>query len=117
MEKGEFIVFVGPSGCGKSTTLRMIAGLEEISSGEFLIDGKRANELGPRELYFSPANLFVAGFIGDPPMNFIRTAVTQGKVSVGGGTFDLTPKLDSEITFSIPWESVYLFDAETENVI
>lgn len=49
IEKGEFIVFVGPSGCGKSTTLRMIAGLEDISNGEFLIDGKRANEMGPRE--------------------------------------------------------------------
>ena len=49
IEKGEFIIFVGPSGCGKSTTLRMIAGLENISSGEFLIDGKRANEMGPRE--------------------------------------------------------------------
>ena len=49
IEKGEFIVFVGSSGCGKSTTLRMIAGLEEISKGEFLIDGKRANEMGPRE--------------------------------------------------------------------
>ena len=49
INKGEFIVFVGPSGCGKSTTLRMIAGLEDISNGEFLIDGKRANEMGPRE--------------------------------------------------------------------
>ena len=49
INKGEFIVFVGPSGCGKSTTLRMIAGLEDISNGEFLIDGRRANELGPRE--------------------------------------------------------------------
>ncbi len=49
IEKGEFIVFVGPSGCGKSTTLRMIAGLENISKGEFMIDGKRANELGPRQ--------------------------------------------------------------------
>ncbi len=49
IEKGEFIVFVGSSGCGKSTTLRMIAGLENISSGEFLINGKRANEMGPRE--------------------------------------------------------------------
>ena len=49
IEKGEFIVFVGSSGCGKSTTLRMIAGLEEISSGEFFINGKRANELGPRQ--------------------------------------------------------------------
>ena len=49
IEKGEFVVFVGPSGCGKSTTLRMIAGLEDISNGEFLINGKRANEMGPRE--------------------------------------------------------------------
>ena len=39
----EFIIFVGPSGCGKSTTLRMIAGLEEISSGELIIDGKSDN--------------------------------------------------------------------------
>ncbi|MEJ5999344.1 ABC transporter ATP-binding protein [Paucibacter soli] len=46
---GEFMVFVGPSGCGKSTTLRMIAGLEEISAGELLIDGQRANELRPAE--------------------------------------------------------------------
>ncbi len=49
IDKGEFIVFVGPSGCGKSTTLRMIAGLEDISSGDFEIGGKRVNELGPRE--------------------------------------------------------------------
>ena len=49
IDKGEFIVFVGPSGCGKSTTLRMIAGLEDISNGEFLINGVRANEMGPRE--------------------------------------------------------------------
>lgn len=43
----EFVVFVGPSGCGKSTTLRMIAGLEAISDGEILIDGKIVNHLGP----------------------------------------------------------------------
>ncbi len=49
IERGEFVVFVGPSGCGKSTTLRMIAGLENISNGEFFINGKRANEMGPRE--------------------------------------------------------------------
>ncbi len=49
IEKGEFVVFVGPSGCGKSTTLRMIAGLENISSGEFLINSQRANEKSPRE--------------------------------------------------------------------
>ena len=39
IEEKEFIIFVGPSGCGKSTTLRMIAGLEEISVGELWIDG------------------------------------------------------------------------------
>ena len=47
IKNGEFIVFVGPSGCGKSTTLRMIAGLEEISKGDFLINGERANEKSP----------------------------------------------------------------------
>ena len=46
---GEFIVFVGPSGCGKSTTLRMVAGLEAISSGDLFIDGVRVNDLGPAE--------------------------------------------------------------------
>ena len=332
MEKGEFIVFVGPSGCGKSTTLRMIAGLEDISNGEFLIDGKRANEQGPRErgvamvfqsyalypqmsvydniafglelqgadedyidekvrntarilgltdyldrlpralsggqrqrvaigralirkvgiflmdeplsnldakqrvtmrseitqihretgattiyvthdqteamtmadrivvmkdgyvqqvgtpreLYFDPVNVFVAGFIGEPPMNFVRGKVTGGKLKVGKVDVDLshklgkdlakyegkeivfgfrpeaiklgqkqdayvlpanveltemlgdntnvyiqmedlhsilkvdphdTPEVDSQITFSIPYENVYLFDGETEMVI
>ncbi len=332
IEKGEFIVFVGSSGCGKSTTLRMIAGLEEISKGEFLIDGQRANEKGPRErgiamvfqsyalyphmsvydnlafgltlqgvdedvidekvrrtaavlgltdyldrmpralsggqrqrvavgraiirkvgvflmdeplsnldakqrvtmrseitqihretgattiyvthdqteamtmadrivvmkdgyiqqvgtpyqLYFQPANVFVAGFIGEPPMNFVRDTVKGGKIKFGDMTLDLTakmgkkaaswegkpivfgfrpeaihlgreenayaidctveltemlgdntnvyievgqdkailkvdphdtPEMDSRLTFSIPYESVYLFDGETENVI
>ena len=331
MERGEFIVFVGPSGCGKSTTLRMIAGLEDISNGEFLINGKRANEQGPRErgvamvfqsyalypqmsvydniafglelqgadddyidekvrntarilgltdyldrlpralsggqrqrvaigralirkvgiflmdeplsnldakqrvtmrseitqihretgattiyvthdqteamtmadrivvmkdgyvqqvgtpreLYFNPVNVFVAGFIGEPPMNFIRTKLNGGKIDIAGKTLDLTklgkklgayegkeivfgfrpesvklgehkeayvmpanveltemlgdntnvyitmgdihsilkvdphdtPEIDSEILFSIPYESVYLFDGETEKVI
>ncbi|WP_394136655.1 ABC transporter ATP-binding protein [Cytobacillus oceanisediminis] len=45
----EFIVFVGPSGCGKSTTLRMIAGLEEISKGDFYIDEKRVNDVPPKD--------------------------------------------------------------------
>ena len=332
IEKGEFIVFVGPSGCGKSTTLRMIAGLEEISKGDFLIDGKRANEKGPREreiamvfqsyalypqmtvydnlafgltlqgvdddvieqrvmktakilgltdyldrlpralsggqrqrvavgraiirkvgiflmdeplsnldakqrvtmrseitqihretgattiyvthdqteamtmadrivvmkdgyvqqigtpyeLYFKPVNVFVAGFIGEPPMNFIRATVENGCIAIGDASLDLshklgdkvseyegkeivlgfrpesvvlgeaenaykincivkltemlgdnvnvyidikdekailkvdphdTPEMDSELTFSIPYENVYLFDGATEKVI
>ncbi|CAH0344351.1 sn-glycerol-3-phosphate ABC transporter ATP-binding protein UgpC [Bacillus sp. CECT 9360] len=49
IEDKEFIVFVGPSGCGKSTTLRMIAGLEEISEGDFYIDGKRVNDVPPKD--------------------------------------------------------------------
>ncbi|MGX8698312.1 MAG: ABC transporter ATP-binding protein [bacterium] len=332
IEKGEFIVFVGPSGCGKSTTLRMIAGLEDISNGDFLINGKRANEMGPRErevamvfqsyalypqmtvydniafgltlqgvdedvieqkvkntarilgltdyldrlpralsggqrqrvaigraiirkvgiflmdeplsnldakqrvtmrseiaqihretaattiyvthdqteamtladrivvmkdgyvqqvgtpkdLYFDPANVFVAGFIGEPPMNFIKGKVKGGKIPFGNLQLDVakklgdkakkyegkevvfgfrpehielgkkqnayvidasveltemlgdntnvyitvgedrailkvdphdTPRVDSKITFSIPYENVYLFDGETELVI
>ena len=45
----EFVIFVGPSGCGKSTTLRMIAGLEEISDGELWIDGKLCNYYEPKD--------------------------------------------------------------------
>src|SRR5579875_4233994 len=46
---GEFVILVGPSGCGKTTTLNMIAGLEDISSGELRIDGKRVNEKAPKD--------------------------------------------------------------------
>ena len=45
----EFIVLVGPSGCGKSTTLRMVAGLEDITSGELIIDGKVVNDVAPKD--------------------------------------------------------------------
>ena len=124
----EFIIFVGPSGCGKSTTLRMIAGLEEITSGELYIDDELLNDVAPKDrdiamvfqnyalyphnrlgttmiyvthdqteamtlgtrivvmkdglvqqidsphnLYAYPQNLFVAGFIGSPQMNFFTT--------------------------------------------
>ncbi|GHC71084.1 ABC transporter ATP-binding protein [Limoniibacter endophyticus] len=49
IQSGEFVVLVGPSGCGKSTTLRMIAGLEELSDGEIWIGARRVDELEPRE--------------------------------------------------------------------
>jgi multiple sugar transport system ATP-binding protein len=49
IKNGEFVVLVGPSGCGKSTTLRMIAGLEEISAGDLLIDQKRVNDVSPKD--------------------------------------------------------------------
>jgi multiple sugar transport system ATP-binding protein len=140
----------------------------------------------PRELYFDPVNVFVAGFIGEPPMNFVRGKVEGGKLDVGGNAVDLrhklgdklssfegreivfgfrpeaiklgehkdayvlpakveltemlgdntnvyiemgavhailkvdphdSPDVDSDISFSIPFENVYLFDGETEKVI
>ena len=49
IEDKEFIVLVGPSGCGKSTTLRMVAGLEDISDGELYIDGKLMNDMAPKD--------------------------------------------------------------------
>jgi len=49
IKDGEFIVLVGPSGCGKSTTLRMVAGLEEISSGELIIDDQIINNIAPKD--------------------------------------------------------------------
>ncbi len=49
IEDQEFMVLVGPSGCGKSTTLRMIAGLEDISQGNIYIDGKRVNDVAPKD--------------------------------------------------------------------
>ena len=49
IEDGEFLAVLGPSGCGKSTTLRMIAGLEDITRGEILFDGKVVNNFSPSE--------------------------------------------------------------------
>jgi len=49
IDKGEFIVFLGPSGCGKSTTMRMIAGLEDITKGDIFIDGKSIANLQPKD--------------------------------------------------------------------
>ncbi|MGB7319094.1 MAG: ABC transporter ATP-binding protein, partial [Planktotalea sp.] len=45
----EFLVLLGPSGCGKTTTMRMIAGLEDVSAGEILVDGKVVNDLEPKD--------------------------------------------------------------------
>ena len=46
---GEFVILVGPSGCGKSTLVRMIVGLEDITSGDMIIGGKRVNDKAPRD--------------------------------------------------------------------
>src|SRR5699024_9818851 len=48
IKDGEFMIFVGPSGCAKSTLLRMVVGLEDITSGDLEIGGKRVNELSPK---------------------------------------------------------------------
>ena len=47
IKDGEFLVLLGPSGCGKSTTLRMLAGLEDVSDGNLMIDGAKVNDLPP----------------------------------------------------------------------
>jgi multiple sugar transport system ATP-binding protein len=49
IKDGEFVALVGPSGCGKSTLLRMIAGLEDISAGDIIMDDAVVNDLTPRE--------------------------------------------------------------------
>ena len=62
IKKGEFVIFLGPSGCGKSTTLRLIAGLEEVSSGQIEIDGKnvttRIQQIEMCQWYFSHTRYF-----------------------------------------------------------
>src|SRR4051812_45000406 len=49
IDDGEFVVLLGPSGCGKTTTLRMIAGLEQATSGEIFMDDQRVNDLPPQK--------------------------------------------------------------------
>ena len=53
IEEGEFIAFLGPSGCGKTTTLRMIAGLESVTEGDIILDGKSIIHLEPKDRHIS----------------------------------------------------------------
>ncbi len=103
IEDGEFIIFLGPSGCGKSTTLRMIAGLESVSDGEILIDGKTVNAMPPRDrnvaVVFQSYALYPHMNVGQnmafglkmrgTPSALIRTKVDQAAALLG-----LTPYLD-----------------------
>lgn len=100
---GEFVVLVGPSGCGKSTILRMIAGLEDISSGEIQIAGKVVNDLGARErnlaMVFQDYALYphmtVAGNIGfGLKMNGISAALRSKRVAEVAQLLQLEPYLD-----------------------
>ena len=100
---GEFIVFVGPSGCGKSTLLRMIAGLEDTTSGEIVIDGKDVSRVGPSErglaMVFQSYALYphmsVRNNISFPlKMAKMPQSEIDAKVSYAANTLNLTDYLE-----------------------
>ncbi len=103
IEKGEFVVFVGPSGCGKSTLLRMIAGLEDTTSGQIVIDGKDVSDVGPSErglaMVFQSYALYphmsVRKNIGFPLlMAKVPQSEIDEKVQKAAATLNLTDYLD-----------------------
>jgi multiple sugar transport system ATP-binding protein len=100
---GEFIILVGPSGCGKSTTLNMVAGLEDISSGELRIDGQRVNEKAPKDrdiaMVFQSYALYPHMSVRENMAFPLRLAkvddkTVNAKVNEAAGILDLTPHLD-----------------------
>jgi multiple sugar transport system ATP-binding protein len=100
---GEFLILVGPSGCGKTTTLNMIAGLEDISSGELRIDGERMNEKAPKDrdiaMVFQSYALYphmtVRQNIAFPlTLAKMKKAEIAQKVEETAKTLDLTELLD-----------------------
>lgn len=99
----EFIVLVGPSGCGKSTTLRMIAGLEDISGGELYIDGKLVNDIAPKDrdiaMVFQSYALYPHMSVYDNmafplKMSKVPKAEIDQKVRAAAEILDLTQYLD-----------------------
>jgi multiple sugar transport system ATP-binding protein len=103
VEDREFVVFVGPSGCGKSTLLRMIAGLEEITGGDLMIDGRRVNDVGPaqRELamvfqsYALYPHMTVAQNMGFAlKLAGVKTEERNRKVAEAARILQLEPYLD-----------------------
>lgn len=100
---GEFIILVGPSGCGKSTMLNMIAGLEDISSGELRIDGKRVNEKAPKDrdiaMVFQSYALYPHMSVRENmafPLRLAKVddATVRAKVDEAATILDLTQHLD-----------------------
>ncbi|TLW89665.1 sn-glycerol-3-phosphate ABC transporter ATP-binding protein UgpC [Saccharomonospora piscinae] len=100
---GEFVILVGPSGCGKSTALNMIAGLEDISSGELRIDGQRANEKTPKDrdiaMVFQSYALYPHMSVRENmafPLRLAKVddATVRQKVEEAAGILDLTQHLD-----------------------
>ncbi len=103
IDDGEFVVFVGPSGCGKSTLLRLIAGLEDVSGGEIVIDGKNATDLPPAkrglsmvfQSYALYPHMSVRGNIAFPlKMMGEDKAVIDKKVADAARVLNLTDYLD-----------------------
>ena len=99
----EFIVLVGPSGCGKSTTLRMIAGLEDISGGELYIDGKLVNDVAPKDrdiaMVFQSYALYPHMTVYDNmafPLKLQKLSKDEidKKVKEAAATLDITQYLD-----------------------
>ncbi|MFI9641449.1 ABC transporter ATP-binding protein [Micromonospora sp. NPDC051925] len=100
---GEFVILVGPSGCGKSTTLNMIAGLEDISSGELRIGGQRVNDKAPRDRdiamvfqsYALYPNMTVRENMAFPlRLAKLDKATIDQKVDEAAKVLELTPLLD-----------------------
>ncbi|MFD4196098.1 MULTISPECIES: ABC transporter ATP-binding protein [Amycolatopsis] len=100
---GEFIILVGPSGCGKSTTLNMVAGLEDISSGELRIDGERMNEKAPKDrdiaMVFQSYALYPHMSVRENmafPLRLAKVddATVKAKVEEAAEILDLTQHLD-----------------------
>lgn len=100
---GEFVILVGPSGCGKSTTLNMVAGLEDISSGELRIEGTRMNERAPKDrdiaMVFQSYALYPHMSVRENIAFPLRLAKMDGKtvkqkVEEAASILDLTPHLD-----------------------
>jgi multiple sugar transport system ATP-binding protein len=100
---GEFVILVGPSGCGKSTALNMIAGLEDISSGELRIDGSRANEKAPKDrdiaMVFQSYALYPHMSVRENmafPLRLAKVddATVRSKVEEAARILDLTQHLD-----------------------
>ncbi|MCP2165564.1 ABC transporter ATP-binding protein [Goodfellowiella coeruleoviolacea] len=100
---GEFIILVGPSGCGKSTTLNMIAGLEDITSGELRIGGKRMNEQAPKDrdiaMVFQSYALYPHMTVRENmafPLRLAKVdnATVEKKVTEAAKILDLTQHLD-----------------------
>ena len=117
----EFIIFVGPSGCGKSTTLRMIAGLEDISSGELKIGDRVVNDVEPKDrdiaMVFQNYALYPHMSVYDNmafglKLRKVPKAEIDKMVKEAAKILDLTPLLDQKAEGSCPVvrDSVLLWD-------